>query len=225
MNKPVIFVLGVIVGAGAGTLVTKIILDDKYAKMIDSEIKAVKEGIVKTVDKETKEAITTTPEDLKAYYIQGLKDLGFGVLEETEYDDYEDYEGDDGPDEYFTSSVNPVEEDDEDGDDEEEEEDEEDDDSDIAPIEPNPDPYVVTKTEAFSSGYEVSTLHYYKEDGVWTDTDYNFVDNWANCLGMAAKQVVNSDDESIYIMNETQEAVYEILIYNDSYKHAVEGED
>lgn len=202
MNKGIIFVLGVAVGAAAGAVVTKIILDDKYKKIIASNV---------TIDPDHTNCETMTEEDLKEYYIQGLEDLGFAIRE-VEADDADYYE-DAGP-EYF-ETVNPV--------DEEDEEDEEDY-NDIAPIEPNPDPYILDNLPAgMLNDFEVTTIHYYKGDNVFTDTEYNIIDSWQSALGKCADDVKSSNEDSVYVCNEVQNAIYEVLVYDDSYKHAVEG--
>lgn len=200
MNKGVIFVLGVAVGAAAGAVVTKIILDDKYKKLLASNV---------TIDPDHTNCDTMTEEDLKEYYIQGLEDLGF-VIKEVEADDVDYYE--DAGSEYF-ETVNPIDE-----------EDEEKDDSDISPIEPNPVPYILDHLPAsMFEQYEVTTIHYYKGDNVFTDTEYNIIDLWQTALGECADQVKSSKEDSVYVCNEVQDTIYEVLVYDDSYKHAVEG--
>lgn len=207
MKKGIIFVLGVAVGAAAGAVVTKIILDDKYKKIIANDnVRLKAAGLIPNQDHVGVE--TMTEEDLKEYYIQGLEDLGFAIREVEEDADY--YE--DAGSEYF-ETVNPVDE-----------EDEEEDDSDISPIEPNPVPYILEHLPAsMFEQYEVTTIHYYKGDNVFTDTEYNIIDSWQSALGECADQVKSSDEDSVYVCNEVQNAIYEVLVYDDSYKHAVEG--
>jgi len=200
MKKGIIFVLGVAVGAAAGAVVTKIILDDKYKKLLSSNV---------TIDPDHTDVETMTEEDLKEYYIQGLEDLGFAIRE-VEADDADYYE--DAGSEYF-ETVNPVDE-----------EDEEEDDSDISPIEPNPDPYILDNLPSgMLNDFEVTTIHYYKGDNVFTDTEYNIIDSWQSALGNCADQVKSSKEDSVYVCNEVQDTIYEVLVYEDSYKHAVEG--
>lgn len=200
MNKAVIFGLGAIIGGTIGSVATYIILNDKYTKEAAEAVKEIKDDMTNELHNG---AVITSEEDLREYYIEQLRDLGFKVIEESYYEDDGYYE-----------QVNPV-------DDEEEEEDE-------APIEPNPNPYILSPKEALTSteDYDIVTIHFYKGDKVFTDTNYDIIDDYSTNLGKCVSDIYNApSDDGVYVCNEVQSKVYEVLIYDDSYKHAVEGID
>jgi hypothetical protein len=58
-----------------------------------------------------------------------------------------------------------------------------------------------------------------------TDDNYEMVDDSQNHVGYIEERLDKEDKDAIYIRNEVEQTDYEILIYADSYAHAVEGED
>lgn len=209
MNKIIIFGAGFLVGAAVGTVVTVFAYQKEKKKWIE-----------KAADLPTKEEkediVVTDTKELADYYIQQLIDLGVEVsredIEYVQYDDGHTVE----TSRTRTSLVNPIEEEDED-----EAEDFED-----GPIEPNPDPYEVPDHEFGNKEfYDSATLQYYKLDHMMTDDNYEMVDDWQNHVGYIEERLDKEDKDAIYIRNEVEQTDYEILIYNDSYAHAVEGED
>ena len=210
MNKALIFVGGLLIGAAAGSGIT-------YLVCLKSAIEAGKE-LAKEVSHEFdhENAIRMGEEELREYYIQQLRDLGAGVYNAEE---------DEIPDDVYRSlhrtRVNPLpDEDDEDEDDIYEMDDA------PAPIDPNPFPYIITEKEFDKNDdYSTCTIHYYKEDETFTDDNYDIIDNISDILGRTEDDVKSSPLEAVYVRNEYQTCDYEILIFNDSYKHAVEGEE
>ena len=199
MNKGLIFGLGVVIGAAAGVGVTYFVMKDKVTPVS-----------VDTTPKDYKDAISTSPEELCEYYIQQLIDLGFDVREEeVNEDNYDSYIFE----EKRTSSVNPLE-------DEEEE-----DDDDLSPIEPNPEPYEIPGRELGQlDDYECETINWYKGDKTMCDDNYDLIDDWQRNIGDIEDRLMKETADSIYIRNEMQQTDYEVLIFEDSYLHAVEGE-
>lgn len=221
MNKLIIFGAGAIVGAAVGVTIT-VFAYQKEKKQWREDLENARKGLVMTEKDE--EAIETTPQELAEYYIQQLIDLGVDVSrEDIEYDEY-----DDG---YIcetsrkrTSLVNPVEE-------EESEEEDEDNDQEDGPIEPNPDPYEISSNEfGQKEFYDTETIIFYQGDHVMTDSNYEFVDGWEKHVGYIEDKLLGMDaskkgQDTLYIRNEVECTDYEVLIYTDSYKHAIEGED
>lgn len=153
--------------------------------------------------------LSMSEEDLKEYYLDGLRELGFGI-EERFIDEGE--------------KVNPVEGEYWDTDDD----DEEDEDSDISPVEPNPVPYEISTDEfGRKDDYSSETLSWYKDDITMTDDDDEVIEDWKRHVGIDRVDDIlkDSDADAIYVRNEVELCDYEILIFRDSYKHAVLGEE
>lgn len=141
-------------------------------------------------------------DELYEYYIHGLQELGYGTvpMSSEEYDEYEE----------CISKVNPVK-------DEDEEEIEEA----PGPVEPNPNPYIITENEfGQEDDYETVTLSYYKKDGIMTDDDNEILDGWKSHICE-----FETSKDAIYVRNESEMTDYEILIYDGSYANLIMGED
>lgn len=198
MSSMTSFLLGAAVGTAAGAGITYILMKDESEK---EEVRANHEN-----------ALEMSEEELTAYYIQQLQDLGVDVIS-----------GTDVPDDLFdeiTSVVNPIEDD-------EEEEEDEDEEEDVAPIEPNPDPYLINEEEFDNNDdFSTCTIHYYKKDDVWTDEDFDIIEAPTDLLSVEmVDDIKSSTSKELYVRVEESCVDYEILIFNDSYAHAVEGED
>ena len=205
MNKILIFGAGVVVGVVAGTVTTVLCYDHQRKK---------KEKTEKTEGVYSDYIVTTDAEEMRKFYIKGLRDLGINVWDVDEDGDYVD----NFEEEPQQSVVNPVDED-------EEQEEESEDESDTYPVDPNPDPYEISSREhGTKEFYDTETLQYYKGDGQMTDANYEFVDDWQQHVGYIEDRLNSETADSIYIRNEVEQTDYEILIYNDTYAHAVEGE-
>lgn len=210
MKNIIIFVAGAVVGAAVGTTVTVLAYQKEKKKWIEAAGKEETKEEKHRYTHGPEGAICTNREELRYYYIDQLRDLGFDVYDSLE-DDY-----DNSIEETSKSRVNPV--------DYEEEEIEEGDDN--SPIEPNPEPYEIPSHEFGNKEfYEAATLQFYKIDGVMTDDNYDFVDNWTTHIGHIEARLSNEDTDAIYIRNEVEQTDYEVLIFNDSFAHAVEGEE
>ena len=209
MKNIIIFVAGAIVGAAVGTTVTVLAYQKEKKKWIEA---AGKEDPKPATHED---AVVTDRAELRSYYIDQLRDLGFDV-----YDSLEDDIYDNSIEETSKSRVNPVDYEE----DEDTEEIEEGDDN--SPIEPNPEPYEIPSHEFGNKEfYEAATLQFYKIDGVMTDDNYDFVDNWTTHIGHIEARLSNENKDAIYIRNEVEQTDYEVLIFNDSYAHAIEGEE
>lgn len=185
-----------LLGAAAGSVVTYFLTNDKKEDRKN--------------DISFKDADHMSEEDLKEYYLEGLRDLGFGIEERF-------------VDEGSGEKVNPVNEYWETDDDEDEE-----DDSDISPVEANPVPYEISTDEfGRKDDYSSETLSWYKDDITMTDDDDEVIENWKSHVGIERVDDIlkDSDADAIYVRNEVEMCDYEILIFRDSYKHAVLGEE
>lgn len=201
MTNGVALGLGLLAGAGVGAGVTYILMKDKHEREFADEIVALNH----------EDALRMTADELKSYYLEQLKDLGVDILykDNIDEDTYQE----------IKSRVNPID-DDEDEDEEDEEEECE------GPLEPNPEPYVIDENEFGSNDdYSTQTLHFYKEDEVFTDEENEIIDGVGRLLGDTIDDITECENDSIYIRSETICCDYEILIFDDSYSHAVEGED
>ena len=190
------------VGAGVGATVTYFVQKHKYEIAIE-EASAEVNGYLPN----HKNAESMSEDELKEYYISCLKDLCFGIYERERYED---------DDEYYREDVNPVEED-------------EGDDSDISPVEANPHPYEIGVAEfgRQDESWNSETLSWYKDDLTMTDDEDEPLDNWKSHVGFENidQVLADCDGDAIYVRNEVEMCDYEILIFRDSYKHAVLGEE
>lgn len=185
-----------LLGAAAGSVVTYFLTSDKKEDRKN--------------DISFKDADHMSEEDLKEYYLEGLRDLGFGIEERF-------------VDEGSGEKVNPVNEYWETDDDEDEE-----DDCDISPVEANPVPYEISTDEfGRKDDYSSETLSWYKDDITMTDDDDEVIEDWKIHVGIDRVDDIlkDSDADAIYVRNEVEMCDYEILIFRDSYKHAVLGEE
>ena len=201
MKKLLIFAAGVVVGAAVGTTLT-VLAYQKQKKKEDNE---------ESAPATHEDAIVTSPEELRAYYIQQLIDLGCAVV---------DTEVEEGYDNYFAdtaSSVNPVEE---------EGEDEEDDNS-FVPVDPNQEPYEIVEREFGNKEfYDSEVLIWYRGDETMCSAnDLEMIVDWQLHIGNVESRLNGCRGDSLYFRNEVQQTDYEVKINKDSYKHAVEGED
>lgn len=201
MSKIFSFVAGLIIGAAAGTVATVLAYQKEKKKWME------KGESVKDI-REKDNIVSCDIEEMREYYMDQLRNLGFDVREEVE-DCEEDYNSE-------ASGVNPL------SDEEEEDLDIEED----GPIEPNPIPYEIPEHEFGSKEfYDFETMHYYQGDTVMTDSNYEFVDNWQLHIGDIEDRLNKETKDAIYIRNEVEQTDYEVLIFADSYLHAVEGEE
>lgn len=207
MSKIFSFVAGLVIGAAAGTVATVLAYQKEKKKWTE------KGESVKDI-REKDDIVSCDIEEMREYYMDQLRNLGFDVREEVEEDYEEDYNSESNSE---ASGVNPLS-------DEEEEED-----LDIeenGPIEPNQIPYEIPEHEFGSKDfYDFETMHYYQGDTVMTDSNYEFVDNWQLHIGGIEDRLNKETKDAIYIRNEVEQTDYEILIFADSYLHAVEGEE
>lgn len=200
MNKILIFGAGFVVGVIAGTVTTVLCYDHQKKKQ--------------AAENTSSEPVVTNEEEMRRYYIQGLRDLGINVWDVDEDGDYVD----NFEEEPQQSIVNPVDED-------EEQEEVSEDESDTYPVDPNPDPYEISSREhGTKEFYDTEVLQYYKLDGQMTDSNYEFIEDWQQHVGYIEDRLKSETADSIYIRNEVEQTDYEILIYNDTFAHAVEGE-
>lgn len=207
MKKILIFGAGFLAGVVTGTVVTVLCYDHQKKKK-EKELEETSEGVYKS-----KPIVTTDENEMRHFYIQGLRDLGIYVWDVDEDGEYDNsFEEEDRQ----SSIVNPIEND-------EEEPEEE---SDSYPVEPNPEPYEIPD-HAFGTRefYDSEILMYYKGDHQMTDANYEFVNDWQQHIGDIENRLDKETKDEIYIRNEVEQTDYQILIYADSYAHAVEGED
>lgn len=245
MKKFLIFLTGVVVGAAAGTIATVLCYQKEKQKWVDENNK-LKETYKQATPEEAVEI--EDEKELQDFYIQQLNDLGFKCKVSVGYDGSMDtvFENDEKAIEFCINKlqelgcsvideskeerayeyyldakakaeVNPLEE---------EEDDEYNETEDFTPIEVNPIPYEISSREhGQNEFYTCETIIWYKKDQTMTDDNYEILDNWQIYIGNVEDKLDNCTGDSLYFRNESQQTDYEVLIYDDSYKHAVEGED
>lgn len=205
MKKLLIFAAGMVVGAAVGTVVTVLCYQKEKEKN--------KEKVTEKPE-DHNGALVMDEEELADYYIQQLRDLGCVIIDDDrEHETYEYY-----MDAKAKAQVNPVEE--------EETDDYLDETDEFTPIEVNPVPYEITDHEhGQKEFYSCETLMWYRGDRTMTDDNYELLDDWQMHIGDVEERLMTSKGDSLYFRNESQQTDYEVLIYDESYKHAVEGED
>lgn len=197
MNSKIINVLVFTAGAAIGSAVTWKFLKDKYEKIVQEEIKSVKEVFADRFNSSNEEASSEESDDempeedplsdYRKINWDDLEDLDPSELEEEEYQadliEYEDIaniykEG--GADNMPTS-------------------------------EPR-EPYVIEPIEFGElDNYKTFELTYY-EDGILEDEDYSIVKNPEEILGPDALGSFGEyEDDSVFVRNERLRADFQIL--------------
>lgn len=197
MNRKIINIIIFTVGAAIGSAVTWKIVKDKYEKIVQEEIKSVKEVFSDRFNSSNEEASSEESDeemseedpvsDYRKICWDDLEDLDPSELEEEEYQadliEYEDIaniykEG--GADNMPTS-------------------------------EPR-EPYVIEPIEFGElDGYKTFELTYY-EDGILEDEDYDIVKNPEEILGPDALGSFGEyEDDSVFVRNERLRADFQIL--------------
>lgn len=205
MKKLLIFAAGVVVGAAVGTTLTVL----AYNKQKKNDPEQIEEKKPETHN----DAVVTSPEELRAYYIQQLLDLGCEVVDAEVEEGYADYFADSPK----SSTVNPIE------DEEDEEPDEE---SDIYPVEANPNPYEIVEREFGNKEfYDSERLVWYRGDHVMTDDNYEVIDDWQMHIGEFEGRLNGCRGKVLYFRNEVQQTDYEVTISEESYAHIMGESD
>ena len=197
MNRKIINIIIFTVGAAIGSAVTWKIVKDRYEKIVQEEIKSVKEVFSDRFNSSNEEASSEESDeemseedpvsDYRKICWDDLEDLDPSELEEEEYQadliEYEDIaniykEG--GADNMPTS-------------------------------EPR-EPYVIEPIEFGElDGYKTFELTYY-EDGILEDEDYEIVRNPEEILGPDALGSFGEyEDDSVFVRNERLRADFQIL--------------
>lgn len=197
MNRKIINIIIFTVGAAIGSAVTWKIVKDRYEKIVQEEIKSVKEVFSDRFNSSNEEASSEESDeemseedpvsDYRKINWEELEDLDPSELEEEEYQadliEYEDIaniykEG--GADNMPTS-------------------------------EPR-EPYVIEPIEFGElDGYKTFELTYY-EDGILEDEDYDIVKNPEEILGPDALGSFGEyEDDSVFVRNERLRADFQIL--------------
>lgn len=198
MNSNIINVLVFTAGAAIGSAVTWKFLKDKYEKIVQEEIKSVKEvfadrfsdSSVEPSSEESDDEIEEDPlSDYRKINWDDLEDLDPSELEE----EYQAEEADKAEYEYLSNIYK------EGG-------------ADNMPSSEPREPYIIEPIEFGElDGYKTFELTYY-EDGILEDEDYEIVRNPEEILGPDALGSFGEyEDDSVFVRNERLRADFQIL--------------
>ena len=79
---------------------------------------------------------------------------------------------------------------------------------------------IITESEAqhYSKDYEIVGLTLYSDDVLIDDETENIIEDYADWIGMnGIDDIRKSDGESIYILNEEREAIYDITVIDERF--------
>lgn len=204
MNKTVAFFFGIGAGGIIGGVVGFFLAKKKYEHLADEEVKSVKDSFSKYFEhdkaKESKSTNMPAPETSSV------------VQEETKDMPIVDYSA------RYQSAANGY--------------------SSSVPNERNKLPetsvvsgdpaniFIITPKEFNESEYDAVTLFYYK-DGVLTNDNYETL-NAVEITGMIGDQALDSfgtyGTDAVYVQNDNNKTVYEIILEDDNYTDVVPGD-
>lgn len=197
MNRKIINLIIFTVGAAIGSAVTWKIVKDRYEKIVQEEIKSVKEVFSDRFNSSNEEASSEESEeemseedpvsDYRKFCWDDLEDLDPSELEEEEYQaDLIEYE--DIANIYKEGGADNM------------------------PSSEPREPYIIEPIEFGElDGYKTFELTYY-EDGILEDEDYEIVRNPEEILGPDALGSFGEyEDDSVFVRNEHLRADFQIL--------------
>lgn len=200
MNRKIINLIIFTVGAAIGSAVTWKVVKDRYEKIVQEEIKSVKEVFSDRFNRSNEETSSEEsdeemPEedpvsDYRKICWDDLEDLDPSELEEEEY---QAEEADKAEYEYLANTYK------EGG-------------ADNMPSSEPREPYIIEPIEFGElDGYKTFELTYY-EDGILEDEDYEIVRNPEEILGPDALGSFGEyEDDSVFVRNERLRADFQIL--------------
>lgn len=205
MSKAVIFaVAGFIIGAGAGTGITYAVckgkLEKKYQEyeanlhhLYDIKMKRLDEAPVVDVDDQYEVVDNMSEELQKKYYMEKLKNLGYGVFEAEDYDSEEvnpEYDEDENPSEE-PEGIELL----------------------------NYNDYI----RIDDSQLTCISMNYYAGDNTVTDEENELYPGWKDIIGEEWIESIDKDNPTAYILNHDRSMLVDIEFKEGSYKNLVEG--
>ena len=199
MNSKIIHVLVFTAGAAIGSAVTWKFLKDKYEKIVQEEIKSVKEVFADRFSDSSEEPSSEESDDeMEEDPLSDYRKINWDDLEdldpsELEEEEYQAEEADKAEYEYIANIYK------EGG-------------ADNMPSSEPREPYIIEPIEFGElDGYKTFELTYY-EDGILEDEDYEIVRNPEEILGPDALGSFGEyEDDSVFVRNERLRADFQIL--------------
>lgn len=212
-----------LLGAGAGALITYLILNMRYEESLEAEVVSIREYYEAKLGSEKRAAKPQKPDPEKEKAIQKTEEIirynrysstgSLTKIAEAVLDPLNGSKGD-------AAKAAEADADRCEGApfDEDEEDEEEYPLPDDSPYEKTPDPYFITMDEFGElSGYEMETLYFYEENEVLLDDADCFIDNADRILGDDPFSSFDENDRA-YIRNERNMTDYEIIRYHSAYE-------
>lgn len=214
MKKTIIFAIGgFIAGAAAGAGVTYFVVKKKFQKeaeeyreMYIRKIRSIDSAAVEDIENyEPEMSDDMTDDQKKEFYMNKLKDLGYGVFDEEEYDE-------------MREEVNPV-------DDEDRYIDENDSNNEAPTEEPigieelSYNEYIRTDDTNLSR----LSMTYYAGDNTVADSEDEIVPNWRELIGDEWLDKLDKEHPTAYYVNHAAGLLIDIDYVDGSYKELVEG--
>lgn len=199
MNSKIINVIMFAAGAAIGSAVTWKFLKDKYEKIVQEEIKSVKEVFADRFSDSSEEPSSEKSDDeMEEDPLSDYRKINWDDLEdldpsELEEEEYQAEEADKAEYEYLSNIYK------EGG-------------ADNMPSSEPREPYIIEPIEFGElDGYKTFELTYY-EDGILEDEDYEIVRNPEEILGPDALGSFGEyEDDSVFVRNERLRADFQIL--------------
>ena len=196
MNKSIFGVVGFVLGAAVGSLVTWKLIEKKYMDMADEEIQSVKEMYRSKANRvaddveEDRSRIHYEPDETGKELINRLDEL---TASYTSSDDKPDYTA------YSHAKQTETKDTDE---------------TDI----PSEKPYIISPDEFDEIGYTISELTYYSGNGVLVDEDGEPIEDPERTVGTDfSNHFGEYEDDAVFVRNDRIMSDYQILLDRGAY--------
>ena len=196
MNKSIFGVVGFVLGAAVGSLVTWKLIEKKYMDMADEEIQSVKEMYRSKANRvaddveEDRSRIHYEPDETGKELINRLDEL---TASYTSSDDKPDYTA------YSQAKQTETKDTDE---------------TDI----PSEKPYIISPDEFDEIGYTISELTYYSGNGVLVDEDGEPIEDPERTVGTDfSNHFGEYEDDAVFVRNDRIMSDYQILLDRGAY--------
>lgn len=215
MKKTIIFAIGgFIAGAAAGAGVTYFVVKKKFQKeaeeyreMYIRKIRSIDSAAVEDIENyEPEMSDDMSDEQKKEFYMNKLKDLGYGVFDEEEYDE-------------MREEVNPVVDEDDRYIDENDSDNEAPTEEPIGIEELSYNEYIRTDDTNLSR----LSLTYYAGDNTVADSEDEIVPNWRELIGDEWLDKLDKEHPTAYYVNHSAGLLIDIDYVEGSFKELVEG--
>ena len=215
MKKTIIFAIGgFIAGAAAGAGVTYFVVKkrfqkeaEEYREMYIRKIRSIDSAAVEDIENyEPEMSDDMSDEQKKEFYMNKLKDLGYGVFDEEEYDE-------------MREEVNPVVDEDDRYIDENDSDNEAPTEEPIGIEELSYNEYIRTDDTNLSR----LSLTYYAGDNTVADSEDEIVPNWRELIGDEWLDKLDKEHPTAYYVNHSAGLLIDIDYVEGSFKELVEG--